>query len=93
MQVGAFAGCVQRLIDGGAKAEVQRCFANADHATREGEGNVQNAIGVAFRRETMMGLDLGEVVLEFELAVRGASRVVASPAVGLRRQRHTADRA
>jgi hypothetical protein len=48
VQVGTFASYVQRLIDGGMRAEVQHCFAVADLAIREGDGEVQNAIGVAF---------------------------------------------
>jgi hypothetical protein len=48
VQLGAFARYVQRGIDAGAKAEVERCFAVADRANREGDVEVQNAIGVAF---------------------------------------------
>jgi len=81
LQLGTFARYAQTAIDTGAKAEVERCFAITDRANREGDDDVQNAIGIAFLGH--LNFQDGKVRREWAFALLPAGLKGAAASLGI----------
>ena len=81
VQLGTFARYVQRAIDAGTRAEVERCFAVIDRGNREGDDDVQNAIGVAFLEH--LNFQDGKVRREWAFDLLPASLRTAAKSLGI----------
>jgi hypothetical protein len=81
VQLGSFARYVQRAVDTGAMAEVERCFDVIERANREGDDDVQNAIGVAFLEH--LNFQNGKVRREWAFALLPASLRTAADSLGI----------
>ena len=82
LETGSFARYAQHAIDEHDTALVRRCFDFADRAARDGDDQVQNAIGVSFLEH--LNLQDGKVPREWawELLTSGLHANAASLGVG-----------
>jgi hypothetical protein len=81
IQLGTLARFAQAAIDRGEKTLVERCFALADRAKREGDDDVVNAVGVAFLEH--LNFQNGKVRREWAFALMSPSLRAAAATLGI----------